>query len=99
MALSHHERWDGSGYPSGLKGEEIPVEARVVALADVYDALTTKRPYKPAFTHSKSMAIIEEGAGTHFDPDIYAVFAREAEAFRDIRQRYAEPATTQALQA
>lgn len=68
MARSHHERWDGSGYPDGLKGEEIPLVARVMSIVDVYDALTSERPYKEAFSHEKAMGMIAEGAGTQFDP-------------------------------
>jgi HD-GYP domain-containing protein (c-di-GMP phosphodiesterase class II) len=68
IALSHHEKWDGSGYPRGLHGEEIPVEGRIVALADVFDALTSRRCYKPAFTVEKALEIIREGHGKHFDP-------------------------------
>jgi putative two-component system response regulator len=70
IAESHHEKWDGSGYPYGLKGEAIPLEARIVALVDVYEALTSARPYKPAFSHEKSRSIIISSRGTHFDPDI-----------------------------
>jgi len=88
IARSHHERFDGSGYPDGLVGEAIPLCARIVALADVYDALTTKRVYKPAYRHEKARSIILEGAGRHFDPDVVQAFlAKEAE-FLEIRQRY-----------
>ncbi len=68
IAYTHHEKWDGSGYPSGLKGEEIPVSGRLMAIADVYDALISKRVYKPPFSHAKAMAIIKKDSGTHFDP-------------------------------
>lgn len=74
MAHYHHEKWDGTGYPTGLKGEEIPISARIMAIADVYDALTTKRPYKEAFTHEKAVEIIIEGKGKGFDPNIIDVF-------------------------
>jgi len=74
ISVSHHEKWDGSGYPYGLKGDAIPLSGRLMALADVYDALITKRVYKPAFSHEKSKAIILEGKGKHFDPDIVDAF-------------------------
>jgi putative two-component system response regulator len=78
IAWTHHERYDGGGYPRGLKGDEIPVCGRIVAVADVYDALTTKRVYKPAFTHEHARSIIIEGRGTQFDPDVVDAFlARE----------------------
>lgn len=81
IALHHHERWDGTGYPHGLAGEAIPLAARLTALADVYDALTTVRPYKPAYTHARAVAIILEEAGRHFDPAIVAAFERVAADF------------------
>jgi len=74
IARSHHEKWDGSGYPEGLKGEDIPLSARIMAVVDVYDALRSQRPYKEAFSHEKSLEIIISGAGTHFDPDIVEAF-------------------------
>jgi putative two-component system response regulator len=74
IAQSHHEKWDGSGYPAGLKGDAIPLSARMAALADVYDALTHARCYKPAFSHEKSAGIIRDGAGKHFDPELVALF-------------------------
>jgi len=74
IAYYHHEKWDGTGYPDGLKGKEIPLSARVVAIADVYDALTTKRFYKEAFTHEKSREIIISLKGSHFDPDVVDAF-------------------------
>lgn len=74
MAHYHHEKWDGSGYPEGLKGQEIPLSARIMAIADVYDALRSKRTYKESFSKEKAIAIILEGSGQHFDPDIVEVF-------------------------
>lgn len=68
IALTHHERWDGSGYPFGLRGEEIPLVARIVAVADVFDCLCTDRPYKQAYPQERACAILQEGAGTLFDP-------------------------------
>ena len=74
MALSHHEKWDGTGYPYELSKEEIPLCARIMAVADVYDALTSERPYKKPFSHSKAVEIILQGKGTQFDPDIVDIF-------------------------
>ncbi|GEM_PF-1806293 len=85
IAYHHHERWDGDGYPHGLKGAEIPLAARIVALADVYDALTTKRRYKKAFSYEEAAAIIVEGNRKHFDPDVVEAFQEAAQEFRNIR--------------
>ena len=74
IALSHHEKWDDSGYPQGLKGRKIPLIGRIVAIADVFDALTSKRPYKEAFSVEKSNRIIAEGREAHFDPDVVDAF-------------------------
>jgi HD-GYP domain-containing protein (c-di-GMP phosphodiesterase class II) len=74
--LYHHERWDGKGYPNGLKKENIPLGARIVAIADVYQALVSDRPYRKAYSKRKVMEIIEEGSGTRFDPDIVKVFIK-----------------------
>lgn len=76
LVLYHHERWDGKGYPAGLKGEEIPLGARIIAIADVYQALTSNRPYRKAFSRAKALQIIKEGAGTQFDPKIVAIFLK-----------------------
>ena len=90
IARSHHERWDGKGYPDGLKGENIPLSARIVALADVYDALTSKRPYKEAFPHDNAVTIILEGKETQFDPDIIDAFIKVTEKFDKIRNELQE---------
>ncbi|HSM37487.1 MAG TPA: HD domain-containing phosphohydrolase [Longimicrobiales bacterium] len=74
IALTHHERWDGTGYPEGLEGESIPLAGRVVAVVDVYDALVHERPYKAAFTQEEAMAELEQGRGTHFDPQVVEAF-------------------------
>ena len=84
IAYYHHEKWDGTGYPDGLKGEEIPLSARMVAIADVYDALTTKRFYKDAFTHEKSRDIIIDLKGSHFDPDVVDAFLANEKIFNRI---------------
>jgi PAS domain S-box-containing protein len=90
IAYNHHEKWDGNGYPRGLKGEEIPLSARIVALADVYDALTTKRFYKEAYSHEKSREIILSLKGTHFDPQIADSFLFLEAEFNRIRKEKLE---------
>ena len=91
IALSHHERWDGTGYPFGLKGERIPVVARILALGDVYDALTSRRCYKEAFSHEKSREIIELSRGSHFDPAVVEAFLESDNEFKRIREYYQDP--------
>ena len=86
IAYNHHEKWDGSGYPRGLAGEGIPLSARIIALADVYDALTTKRFYKDAYSHKRSRQIIIELKGTHFDPEVVDVFLALEDEFNRIRR-------------
>ena len=76
IALTHHERWDGSGYPNGLKGEEIPLAGRIVAVCDVFDALTSVRAYKEAWSQADAMAEIAKHRGTHFDPAAVRAFER-----------------------
>ena len=88
ISLTHHEKWDGSGYPNGLKAEQIPLSGRLMALADVYDALITKRVYKPAFSHHKAKSIIIEGNGSHFDPAIIDVFLILEQTFIDIAEEF-----------
>ena len=91
IAWAHHERWDGSGYPRGLKGEEISVEARIVSIADVYDALRSERPYKPAIDHEKTLRIMVDGDGRtmpgHFDPKLHDIFRANTDAFGEIFSR------------
>ncbi len=86
IARTHHERWDGTGYPKGLKGEAIPIESRIVALADTYDALCFARPYKPPFSDDKTLAIMQEEADRHFDPRVYAVFEKQIDKFQLIKE-------------
>ena len=89
IAYSHQEKWDGSGYPEGLKGDAIPIAARLMAVADVYDALISRRVYKPPFTHEKAVAIVVEGRGTHFDADVVDAFVAIQEQCKIIAERYA----------
>jgi putative two-component system response regulator len=88
IAYCHHEKWDGSGYPHGLAGEAIPLPARLMAVADVYDALISRRIYKEPFPHERAVAMIEAGSGSHFDPTVVSAFLSEKETFRDIAQRF-----------
>ena len=88
IANGHHEKWDGSGYPLGLKANEIPISARLMAIADVYDALLSKRCYKEAFSHTKALDIMEEGKGKHFDPVMLDVFLDNEELFFEIAEKY-----------
>jgi cyclic di-GMP phosphodiesterase len=90
IAYTHQEKWDGSGYPRGLKGEEIPLSGRIMAVADVYDALICKRVYKPPFTHEKAVAIISEGSGSHFDPDVVAAFLEIEETIKEVAAELAD---------
>lgn len=88
IAGGHHEKWDGSGYPRGLSGQYIPLEARIMALADMYDALVTERPYKKAWTHEKALAEIMSKSGNHFDPAVVDAFIAEQEAFREVASNF-----------
>ncbi|MDP8298497.1 MAG: HD domain-containing protein [Candidatus Tantalella remota] len=91
IALSHHERWDGSGYPRGLKGDEISLAARIVAVADVFEAITSKRPYKEAFSVETAFNIIKEGRGTHFDPTVVDAFFEIKDEILNIKNRDYHP--------
>lgn len=91
IAISHHEKWDGSGYPNGLKGEEIPLVGRIVALADVFDALTSERPYKKAWSVRQAVEYIKEMSGTQFDPALVDVFISILPKVQEISERYREP--------
>jgi putative two-component system response regulator len=90
IALTHHEKWDGSGYPLGLAGEDIPLGGRITAAADVFDALSTKRPYKPAFPLDRCFTIMEEGRGTHFDPKVVDALLACHEAIIQVRMEFAD---------
>ncbi|HCK99091.1 MAG TPA: two-component system response regulator [Candidatus Marinimicrobia bacterium] len=90
IAMSHHEKWDGSGYPKGLKGENIPLLGRICAVADVFDAITTKRPYKEAFSNEEAFDAIKKGRGTHFDPKIVDVFFDKVDKIKVIQVSYGE---------
>ena len=89
VALCHHEKWDGSGYPRGLKGEEIPIEARIATIADVFDALTSRRIYKPSFSLEETLKIIDRDAGSHFDPKVVEAFRRCLPQIVPIMEAYA----------
>ena len=90
LAACHHERWDGSGYPAGLAGEEIPLSARIMAVADVFDALVSRRSYKPGFPFEKAMQIIREGSGSHFDPQVAEEFLRAEDEVRRVEESFEE---------
>ena len=94
IALTHHEKWNGKGYPNGLKAEEIPLVGRITALADVFDALTSKRPYKEAWPVEKAVDLIKEESGEHFDPELVALFLQELAKIIEIKVKYAEPEST-----
>ncbi len=90
IAQTHHERWDGAGYPQGLKGEEIPLFGRVVCLVDVFDALISKRPYKEGLPLEKVLEIIKQGKGTHFDPELTEIFIESIDEILEIQKQYSE---------
>jgi putative two-component system response regulator len=91
IAFTHHEKFDGSGYPYGLRGDEIPLCGRIVALSDVYDALTTARVYKPAYSHDVAKNIILDGSGKHFDPEVVEAFVANEQRFIDIHEQLGSP--------
>ncbi|MDU9400388.1 two-component system response regulator [Pseudomonas sp. zfem003] len=93
IALTHHEKWDGSGYPNGLAGEGIPIEGRIVAIADVFDALTSERPYKQAWPVEEAVAFLREQSGQHFDPDLVELFIQQLPAVLEVKARWAEGRT------
>jgi len=97
IAVSHHEKWDGSGYPHGLRGEEIPLAGRIMAVVDVYDALVSKRVYKPAVTHGKAVELIISDAGSHFDPDVIAAFESTLDEFVAIREQFQDSSEGEAV--
>ena len=90
IAYAHQEKWNGSGYPEGLAGDDIPISARLMAVADVYDALISRRVYKPPFPHEKAVAIIQDGRGSHFDPDMVDAFMEIADEYFSISQEFAD---------
>lgn len=98
IAYYHHERWDGKGYPNGLKGGDIPFAARIVTLADVYDALTSRRPYKEAFSHERAREIILAGADKQFDPDVVEAFLRREKDFIKVRKTFQNTGEASLLQ-
>lgn len=91
IAFSHHEKWDGSGYPQGLRGSQIPLSGRLMALADVYDALCSRRVYKDAFTHEQAVKIIRSSRGSHFDPQLTDLFILHEKEFQNIAKKYPDP--------
>ena len=99
IAFGHHERWDGAGYPQGIGGDDIPLPARLMALADVYDALVSKRVYKSAMAHVSAVEVVAAGRGTQFDPEILDVFLETRDAFEDITVRYSDVKEDRALSA
>jgi len=90
IAMAHHEKWDGSGYPNSLSGEDIPIEGRIVAICDVYDAISSERPYKKAFPEEVTLKILEEGIGKHFDPEVVNAFFESLDEIRAIRSQYSD---------
>ncbi|WP_218648443.1 response regulator [Neptunomonas phycophila] len=94
VAMTHHEKWDGSGYPNGLKGENIPLAGRIVAIADVFDALTSKRPYKEAWTVEKTLNVIKKDSGTHFDPNLVELLEENLDEILRIKEELSDENVT-----
>jgi putative two-component system response regulator len=88
IAKTHHERWDGAGYPSGLAGTDIPLWGRICAVGDVFDAVTSERPYKPAFPNEEALKLLQDGRGKHFDPRVVDVFFERLDEILKIQQKY-----------
>jgi putative two-component system response regulator len=88
IALTHHEQWDGNGYPHGLKGEDIPIAGRLTAVADVFDALTSERPYKPIWPVAQALEFLKDRAGRHFDPRLIVLFERELPGLLELKERF-----------
>lgn len=97
IALSHHEKWNGKGYPKGLKGEDIPLSGRIIAVADVFDALTSKRPYKEAWPVEKAIALLREESGRHFDPELISHFVSAIDPILKVRDKWSEQEPGQCL--
>ncbi len=91
IAETHHEKWDGSGYPVGLAGEQIPIEGRITAVADMFDALSSARPYKPAFPDEKCFAILKEERGRHFDAQVIDAFFACVDEIIQVKNEYVDP--------
>ena len=94
IALHHHEKWDGSGYPNGVAGEDIPIEARIIAIADVFDALTTERPYKSAWSVEDAIEVLRKDSGSHFDGNLVQIFIDSISQVLEIKERWAEETST-----
>jgi putative two-component system response regulator len=92
IALNHHEKYDGSGYPNGIAGKDIPISARIVAISDVFDALTSERPYKQAWPIARAVVEIRKCAHTHFDPELVSAFEESLPAILEVRAQYQEKA-------
>ena len=91
IALNHHEKWDGSGYPQGLKGEEIPMTARIMALVDAFDSMLCKRPYREKLPMQKALDYIQQESGRHFQPDLVELFVKNLDKVAEIQEKYPDP--------